>query len=226
MVTLAVAETWFLSIWAMPDGLRWYLMGAVQMLAVGAIPIMLFSSFLAIDPRAIGHLRGAWGEENTRDVLKSARRRRLVWGWVDSINLRYGDIDHLVVTRRGGLVAIDSKWRNTFDVTDRENMARSAEKARMRAAGVVDTVLRGGPAGSRASGPSVRTRPVVVIWGALRNEIPESAQAHGVDFVAGNKLNRWLKALDGDAIDKDAAGELLSRIGAFKTGTSKRAATR
>lgn len=223
MVFVAITETWLLSLVESPEGVRWYLTGAMHALTIGAVPIMLFSFYLAIDSRAITHLRGAWGEENTRDVLKSARRKRLVWGWVNSINLRYGDIDHLVVTRRGGLVAIDSKWRNSFDVSDRDTMARSAELARMRAAGVVDTVLRGGRAGSRASGPSVRTRPVVVIWGAMQSEIPESAQAHGVDFVAGRNLNRWLKALDGDTIDKAAAGELLRRINAFKEGTTERA---
>ena len=91
----------------------------------------LQSAFLASDGEAIWHLRGAWGEENTRSELQRARRKRLIWGWVDSISLRAGDLDHLVVTRHGGLVAVDSKWRNR--ASDTVDMARAADKARLRA---------------------------------------------------------------------------------------------
>src|SRR5262245_20436625 len=61
---------------------------------------------------ATGHssrLYGQWGEQNTRDVLRSARRRRLIYGSVDNLEVRGGDVDHLVLTRTGAL-ALDSKW--------------------------------------------------------------------------------------------------------------------
>jgi len=215
-VTMFVLETWFLLWYRAAGDFRWYLMGVAHVISVGLVPLFLVLTFLMHDPRAIHHLRGAWGEENTQDSLKTARRKRLIWGWADSIDLAYGDIDHLVVTRRGGVLAIDSKWRNTFNVDDRDAMARAAEKVRMRATGVVDTVLRAGSRGQRASGHAVRIRPVVVVWGALQSDIPESAQALGVDFVAGSRLVDWLRSLKGDTIDRAAAEELLRRVENFR----------
>lgn len=213
---LLAIETAFL-LWFDPAGdLRWYLMGVAHAVFVGLAPSFLFLAFLVADPEAMKHLRGAWGEENTQGELKTAKRRRLVWGWADSVTLAYGDIDHLVVTRSAGVLAIDSKWRNTFDVHDRDAMARAADKVKLRATGVVDTVLRAGPRGQRASGHAVRIRPVVVVWGALQSEIPDSAQAHGVDFVAGSRLVDWLRTFGGDPIDKNAAKELLRRVEAFR----------
>jgi cytochrome b subunit of formate dehydrogenase len=96
-------------------------LGALQMGMVAAYAHVLHTGFLAHDTDAIRHVRGAWGEDNTRSELQRAKRKKLIWGWVDSLDLWYGDIDHLVVTRRGGLVAIDSKWRNK--ISDTADMA-------------------------------------------------------------------------------------------------------
>ena len=118
---------------ASPTAFTWYVLGAIH---VGTIVIYLHAldaTFLAHDREAIFHVRGAWGEENTRDELNRAKRRRLIWGRVDSISLEVGDLDHLVVTRRGGLVAIDSKWRNQLDPSDTFDMARAGKKVRQRA---------------------------------------------------------------------------------------------
>lgn len=149
-------------------------------------------------------------------MLKKAKRKRLVWGCVDSIELAVGDIDHLVVTRHGGLVAIDSKWRNTFNPSDRDKMAVTARRARLRAQGIVQSVFARERAGSRSTGSSIRVRPVVVVWGALQHEIPDNASVDGVDFVSGLQLLNWLKRLDGDPVDAPAARELLHRIESFR----------
>jgi hypothetical protein len=111
--------------------LSWWVVGAFQVALVATYLHFLNSAFLAHDPKAIGHLRGAWGEENTRSELHRARRKGLIWGWVDSITIKAGDLDHLVVTSNGGLVAVDSKWRN--EISDTTEMARSARKAKLRA---------------------------------------------------------------------------------------------
>ena len=50
--------------------------------------------FLASDSAAVRDLRGAWGEDLTRDALARARRRKLVWGAVHSIQLEKTDLDH------------------------------------------------------------------------------------------------------------------------------------
>ena len=124
---------------ATPGPVSWWLLGAVQAGMVALYLHVLHNAFLANDREAIWHLRGAWGEDNTRSELQAAKRRRLIWGWVDSITLQNGDIDHLVVTRRGGLVAIDTKWRtDTHDVID---MARAAQRAKSRAEALTQTVL-------------------------------------------------------------------------------------
>ena len=142
-----------------PDtAFKWYLLGAVHVGVIAAFVHFLHVAFLAYDRRALLHMRGAWGEENTRDELKRARRRRLIWGWVDSISLRAGDIDHLVVTRRGGLVAIDSKWRNQPTAQDVAAMAQAAARVRLRAEGLTQTLL----ASERSARHRARANPLTV----------------------------------------------------------------
>lgn len=57
-------------------------------------------------------IRGAYGEDQTRTELQRAQRAGLVWAWIDSVSLQRGDIDHIVVTRRGGVVALDWAFGN------------------------------------------------------------------------------------------------------------------
>lgn len=103
------------------SGFSWWLLGVLQTATVAVAVHLINTAFLAHERGAIWQLRGAWGEEATRDELRRARRTRLLWDWVDSINLQAGDLDHLVVTRKGGLIAVDSKWRS--DGTDAGAMA-------------------------------------------------------------------------------------------------------
>ena len=55
------------------------------------------------------------------------------------INFQGGDLDHLVVTRRGGLVAIDSNWRN--QASDTIDMAQAARRVR-RAEGLAQSLRK------------------------------------------------------------------------------------
>lgn len=206
---------------------KWYLLGAVHVGVVAAFVHLLHVAFLAHDRRALTHTRGAWGEDNTRDELKRARRRRLVWGWVDSISLRAGDIDHLVVTRRGGLVAIDSKWRNQHTSEDIAAMAHAAARARLRAEGLTQTLLASDrTARHRARANPLPVKPVVVIWGAAQDEIPDRATVDGIDFIAGRRLLKWLRQVDGHPVTRDAAEDILDRLRRFRlTATSRQRAT-
>ena len=115
---------------------RWYLLGAVHAAVVAASLHLLHTAFLANNREALSQIRGAWGEENTRSELERAKRPRLIWGWVDSIALQAGDLDHVIVTRRAGLIIADSKWRNHVTSTDAADMARAARKAQTRAEGL------------------------------------------------------------------------------------------
>ena len=194
-----------------PTSFTWWLLGAMQAGVVAAYLFLLYSGFLAFDGEAIWHVRGAWGEDNTRSELQRAKRKRLVWGWVDSVALQHGDIDHLVVTREGGLVAIDSKWRNR--IHDTNDMARAAQKVRLRAEGLTRDLLKGDARGSRrAKINPLRVTSIVVLWGAAQHDVPDGAEIDGIAFVPGRKLLAWLAQLQGQPVNKAAANEVVSNV--------------
>lgn len=196
---------------------RWYALGVVHAGLVAAGLHLLNSAFLAQDREALWHVRGAWGEDNTRSELRRAKRRRLIWGWVDSINLKAGDLDHVVIARRGGLVALDSKWRNEVTANDTAELTHAALRAKRRAEGVARTLLaseRG--ARHRARLQSLTVTPVVVLWGSVQSTVPDDAVIDGVRFVAGRKLVAWLRTLNGDVVPKDAALDALERLKEFR----------
>src|SRR3954451_8682235 len=85
---------------AMPLLVHGYVLGAMQGLLVGLLMLAVTTSFL-VHTNSAGQLAGAWGEEFTREELAKAKRRRLIWGWVDSIEMNGADVDHLVVMRSG-----------------------------------------------------------------------------------------------------------------------------
>jgi hypothetical protein len=195
---------------------RWYLLGFLHAGVVAVSVHLLSSTFLANDRDAILHMRGAWGEENTRSELARAKRKRHIWGWVDSVSLEQGDIDHLVVTRAGGLVAIDSKWRTDPGMGDREAMASAAHRAQIRAQAVVDTLLKADRGAHRAKAVPVKVTPLVVVWGPAQYNVPARAQVDGIDFVGGRQLREWFSQVEGDPVDRAAATDVIKRIEAFR----------
>lgn len=207
-----------------------YLLGAVHVGLTAAGLHLLQSAFLAFDRDAMAHVRGAWGEDNTRSELQRAKRRRLIWGWVDTITLAEGDLDHVVVTRHGGLVAIDTKWRNSVTSSNETaSMARSALKARKRAETLADTIYareRQRGARHRASARPLAVTPLVVLWGAAQHSVPDDAVVDGVRFVKGRDLLSWLRQLDADPVSKDAAADVLRRMESFRDEARRRQETR
>lgn len=197
-------------------GYLFYVLGALHVGLVATVLHLAQTTFLAHEREAIWQLRGAWGEENTRTELERAKRKKLIWGWVDSVTVQGGDIDHLVVTRSGGLLAIDSKWRNQPDLDDNVDMAHRAERARRRAEGVVSSVLPRERRGRRAAGRSVSVRAVVVLWGAVQHQVPEGYELDGVTFVGGRRMVDWLAQHEGNTVDAAAAKDLLRRIEDFR----------
>jgi hypothetical protein len=196
----------------------WWLLGVLQTLLVAVFLHLLHAAFLAHDGEAIWHLRGAWGEENTRSELQRAKRKKLIWGWVDSISLQAGDLDHLVVSRRGGLIAVDSKWRN--QTSDTAAMAKAANKARLRAEALTQTLLtKERAARHRGKGNPLSVTPVVVVWGAAQHDVPDNARVDGIEFVAGRKLIGWLSKLDGRPVDEAAASDMLERLEGYRAAT-------
>lgn len=216
VAVILATVTVLLAVVGTPNGFIWYLLGAMHAGAIVACWHGVNSAFLAHDARAIHQLRGAWGEDITRDELRKAQRRRLIWGWVDTITLQAGDIDHLVVTRRGGLVAVDTKWRSGSGA-DASDMARAAARVRTRAEGLTRSLWRAEPgARHRAKVHALPVTPVVVVWGSLQSAIPDGATCDGIEFVAGQKFLTWLDQLDGDPVTKEAAREVLRRLSEFR----------
>jgi hypothetical protein len=132
---LALGVVVSFSLVTVPMPVRLYVLGLAHAGLIAAGLHLLNSAFLAHDQEALWQMRGAWGEDNTRSELQRAKRKRLIWGWVDSVELQAGDIDHIVVTRHGGVVVIDSKWRNQITREGIPAMADSARRAAMRAEG-------------------------------------------------------------------------------------------
>jgi hypothetical protein len=197
--------------------LVWWALGVAHAGLVAMYLLLVQASFFAHDREAVVQLRGAWGEDTTRSELLRAKRRRHVWGWVDSIQLQGSDIDHLVVTRRGGLIAIDSKWRNQgYDIAE---MAKSARKAGVRAEALARSVLaRERRVRHRSAANPLAVTPLVVLWGAAQHEVPPGYRAEGVEFIAGRRLVKWLATLDTEAITKTAARDLIARLREYRAG--------
>lgn len=217
LLLLLTFETFILLRLVPSSPVRWYVLGAVHVGLCAAFVHLLNAAFLAHDHEAILDVRGAWGEENTRDELARAKRKRLIWGWIDSVTLQNGDIDHLVVTRTGGLIAIDSKFRTVTNPGDRDAMARSAQKMRLRAEAVVRTLLSRERGSHRSTANTQQVTPLLVIWGPVQHHVPSGAVVDGVEVVGGRRLTTWLKDREGEAIDKAAARDVLARLERFRS---------
>lgn len=211
VVSIGVVLTLVLMI--VPSPMRLYALGLTHAGLIAAALHLFNSALLTHDQEVVRQMRGAWGEDNTRTELQRAKRKRLIWDWIDSVELQAGDIDHIVVTRRGGVVAIDSKWRNQIHASDVPDMVRSSQKAAMRAEGVLLSLLK------RESGARHRTRakPVtvtaaVVLWGAARTGVPSDTNVNGVRFLDGRQLLRWLAELDGHEVPREAARDVIKLL--------------
>ena len=222
VVGLLAFEWFLLTVVMTPNAFTWWLLGVIDATMVGVYLHLLHAAFLANDGQAIWHLRGAWGEENTRSELQRAKRKRLIWGWVDSITFQAGDLDHLVVTRNGGLVAIDSKWRN--NARDTIDMARAANKAKLRAESLARTILKSERgARHRATVNPLQVTPVVVLWGAAHHGVPDGAQVDGIDFVSGRRLVEWLKTLKDQPVSQTAATDVVRKLEEYRAASWDRA---
>ncbi len=196
-----------------------YVLGALHAATLAIFYFILRIMFLANDQDAVRQMRGDLGETNTRDELKRAKRRRLIWGWVDSITVSGGDIDHLVVTRHGGIVAIDSKWRNDTIGTDISRAAVAATKAAGRAKSVLRHLgyfKRELTARRRADDRSITVTPLVALWGPIQRDVPSAARVAEVDFIAGAQLSSWLRQHRSEDISRQAAKQLLGELKKFR----------
>lgn len=197
LVPILAVEWYFLS---------GYLLGLTQGVLMTAFAGLMFTVF-HLQTGSFFQLAGAWGEENTRDVLAAAKRRRLIWGWESNIETQSGDIDHLVVMRDGRLVALDSKWHTTAPTHDM--LCADAKKAG-DAARRASLVLR-------SLHLPREVTPMVVLWGNRGPDgVPPDTSINDVAFVDGRRLLTILRHNDGARVQKADAKALLEALAAFK----------
>lgn len=181
-----------------------YLLGLVQATFTVVVFFALQTLFHA-QTGALWQLQGAWGEDNTRDLLGRARRKKHIWGWVDGIETDDGDIDHLVLMRDGRFVAIDSKWHSVAQTW--MSVERDAAKS-ARAARRASLVLR-----------SLKlphdVQPLVVLWG-YGDPVPHGANVGGVLFVRGRDVMHLLEHHDGRHVAEEDAARVLVALDEFK----------
>lgn len=176
---------------------------------------MVHTAFLTHEGGANHQLRGAWGEDNTSTELQAAKRQGLIWRSVDSIALENGDIDHLVVTRRGGIVVVDSKWCSDLDDEKRAIFAFTARRAAKRGEALVNTVTRRSHGRHSAPRKAMTVTPVVVVWGAAQSSVRDDEVVDGVAIVRGSGFRTWLARLEAEVISQKTATELVARVEAF-----------
>lgn len=153
------------------------------------------------------YLSGAYGEDNTRDVLRRARRKRHIWGWIDNLEVQSGDVDHVVVAP-SGIYAIDSKWH----ATDLSESILHADAAAARAAARRASLIM-----RSARLQTLDVQPVVVIWGRWQRDLQNDAHVvDGVEVLKGLHLRNWLAERSSGTISAEHADEVLAKLRKFK----------
>jgi hypothetical protein len=203
---------WGLFEWFTPMGPRsWYLLGVLHVLLlasfVGAVVMVVVSAEPDRTPRT------AWGEEYTRDELRHAHRRRIVRHALHDVTVDDGEVDHLVVTRHGGLVAMDSKYRSSVDPAELPELAASAAAVAQRAARLLERMQQG-----RTSVPAVR--PVLVLWGKGQKSLDLPMTVDGVDVVRGPDLVEWLRVHDDARRPRRESRVLVRELSRAARGTA------
>lgn len=138
--------------------------------------------------------RGADGERMTGGVLR--RLEKAGWRSVHGRQAKYGDLDHVAVGPAGIYLLNSKNLNGRITLTDKGLTARYGEapcdaftnrrlSAAMRhSARELKNQVRA------ATRLTYRVRPIVVIWG----EFDQAHATHeGVEYIAGERLENWLR---------------------------------
>jgi hypothetical protein len=169
----------------------------------------------AIRSQAWNTLCGAWAEDNTRDAVDEAQKKRLVWCQVSSIESGGSDIDHVVIAP-GGILMLESKWSFAPMTRHRAEIFASSTLGTVRRLGLI---LR-----SQTIRRHRDVTPVVVVWGKGGRDLPAGGLVlHGVHVMRGDELTAWLSKYRNGVISRDWADETAARLERFADGQTRRA---
>jgi len=150
------------------------------------------------------------GQDQTRSVLRAARRRRTLLGWVGDVPTGAGSTFDLVLTTAGP-VAVDSvRCDGVLDSAHVELLAARARDAAREAESVLG-----------ATGCFLAVTPVVVVWGGDAYAVPSGGgEQHDVLFLRGRELRPWLRQEQARAerrVAPDDARDLVVRLALLPT---------
>jgi nuclease-like protein len=183
-----------------------YFLGAAH----GALAVFMVSAVglvFLLTSGASRQLAGAYGEDNTSDVLRAAQRRRHIWGWIDNLEVQGGDVDHLVFAP-SGIHALDSKWHSSrLDDTTLPTDVAAAQRMARRARLILRSLRY----------PHLEVRPAVVVWGHASEVLTaHSRTVDGVEIIGGRALLLWLSQQPTKQLSKEQAQQVLRSLHEFK----------
>ena len=151
-------------------------------------------------------IAGWLGESHTIEELETAKKAGSIWGGVNNVEAGGRDVDHIILNP-AGVLSIESKWR--FKGADDRYLSWAVEKAQ-HAARQARLILQ-------SKGVDYRTdvRPVLVIWGGARRELPDHQVINGVDVLSGSHLVEWLRQRSRGRLAQDHAEALQAKLLTF-----------
>lgn len=151
-------------------------------------------------------LAGNLGEDATIEELVAAKKAGRIWSAVNNVEARGRDVDHVVLSP-SGVLALESKFR--FKGADARWLAWATAQAH-QAARTARLVLQ-----SKDVAYRTEVRPVLVVWGGARRELPTHQIVNEVDVVRGDALLEWLHGCSRGRLAQDRAEALTDRLAAF-----------
>ena len=189
-------------VWFLPNEL---LQGVVVGAAVVGVPALLWN-FVVQATGTGSSMMGEQAELWTASELRKNRDDRLL----NHVSLAYGDIDHLVVGRRG-VVAVETKWSSQpWDERDGPGRIRAAVLQVTQECRRLNLW-----APFRSAG--IEARPLVVLWGhdvrdwALGERV---RVVEGVAVVSGYALRDWMRERQAQPLDPAQVGHVLDAVAA------------
>lgn len=155
--------------WILPDAVAPYVTAAV------GTWVLCQMHQLSLDASGMTSRRlGIMAEQWTADELRKLDRG--TWHVIHHVMLEHRDIDHVAIGP-AGVIAVETKFRSSWERVDLEHLAFEVARQRRKVAG-------------RARQSVDDVRCVVAMWGP---DVGEATEFHDVAFCLGRDLADWLR---------------------------------